>query len=80
MRVCPTRSLILPGVSHSVKGTVLDQIEYNIENTAVQVEQGNKHLAKAVAHKQRGLKFKLILISVGLSVLLFIIFVAILSR
>ena len=66
--------------SDSVKGTVLDQIEYNIENTAVQVEQGNKHLAKAVAHKQRGLKFKLILISVCLSVLLFIIFVAILSR
>ncbi|CAF1504566.1 unnamed protein product [Adineta ricciae] len=41
----------------SNQGTILDQIEYNIENTVVQLEQGNKHLAKAVEHKRRGLKF-----------------------
>lgn len=63
-----------------IQGTILDQIEYNIENTVVQLEQGNKHLAKAVEHKQRGLKFKLILIGVGLSVLLFIILVGFISR
>ena len=62
------------------KGTILDQIEYNIENTVVQIEQGNKHLTKAVEHKQRGLKFKLILIGVPLFVLLFIILVAFMSR
>ncbi|CAF1002325.1 unnamed protein product [Adineta steineri] len=60
----------------SNQGTILDQIEYNIENTVVQLEQGNKHLTKAVQHKRRGLKFKLILIGVCLSVLFFIIFVA----
>jgi len=65
---------------YSFQGTILDQIEYNIENTAVQIEQGNKHLAKAVEHKKRGLKFKLIVIGVVLSVLLFIIFVGILTR
>ena len=64
----------------SLQGTILDQIEYNIENTVVQLEQGNKHLVKAVEHKRRGLKFKLILIAVVLSVLFFIIFVAVLSR
>ncbi|CAF3973634.1 unnamed protein product [Rotaria sordida] len=64
----------------SNQGTILDQIEYNIENTAVQIEQGNKHLTKAVEHKQRGLRFKLILIGVVVLVLLFIIFVGILSR
>jgi syntaxin 16 len=63
-----------------LKGTILDQIEYNIENTVVQIEQGNKHLTKAVEHKRRGLKFKLILIGVGLSVILFIIFVGVISR
>jgi syntaxin 16 len=62
------------------QGTILDQIEYNIEKTVVQLEQGNKHLAKAVEHKQRGLKFKLILIAVGLSVLLFIFLVAFITR
>ncbi|CAF0998251.1 unnamed protein product [Adineta steineri] len=64
----------------SNQGTILDQIEYNIENTVVQLEQGNKHLAKAVQHKRRGLKFKLILIGVCLSVLFFIIFVASITR
>jgi len=64
----------------SNQGTILDQIEYNIENTVVQLEQGNKHLAKAVEHKQRGLKFKLILFGICLSVLLFIILIGVISR
>jgi syntaxin 16 len=64
----------------SNQGTILDQIEYNIETTVVQLEQGNKHLAKAVEHKQRGLKFKLIILGVCLSVLFFIIFVGVITR
>lgn len=64
----------------SNQGTMLDQIEYNIENTSVQIEQGNKHLAKAVEHKRRGLKFKLIILGVCLSVLFFIIFVSLITR
>ncbi|CAF4585900.1 unnamed protein product, partial [Rotaria sp. Silwood1] len=64
----------------SNQGTILDQIEYNIENTAVQIEKGNKHLTKAVEHKQRGLKFKLILIGVVVLVVLFIILVGVVSR
>ncbi len=63
-----------------IQGTILDQIEYNIETTVVQLEQGNKHLAKAVEHKQRGLKFKLIILGVCLSVLFFIIFVGVITR
>ncbi|CAF3985426.1 unnamed protein product [Rotaria sp. Silwood2] len=64
----------------STQGTILDQIEYNIENTVVQIEKGNKHLVKAVEHKQRGLKFKLILISVVVFVVLFIVLVGVISR
>ena len=62
------------------QGTVLDQIEYNIENTVVQIEQGNKHLVEAVKHKNRSLKFKLILVVAGLSVLLFIILIGAIAR
>lgn len=64
----------------SNQGTILDQIEYNIENTAVQIEQGNKHLVKAVEHKRRGLKFKLIVLAVCLSVLFFIVFISLITR
>ncbi|CAF0756072.1 unnamed protein product [Didymodactylos carnosus] len=62
------------------QGTILDQIDYNIENAVIQVEQGKQHLQKAVEHKKRGLKFKLILIGIGVSILLFIIFITVISR
>lgn len=64
----------------SNQGTILDQIEYNIENTVVQIEKGNKHLEKAVEYKRRGLKFKMILIGIVLSVILFIFLVAFIFR
>ncbi|CAF1462744.1 unnamed protein product [Adineta steineri] len=61
----------------SSQGTYIDQIEYNIEETVVQLEQGNQHLVKAVEHQNRLLKWKLIFIGIGVAVLLFIILMSI---
>ena len=67
-------------VDFLLQGTILDQIEYNIEHTVVQLEQGNKHLVKAVEHKRRGLKCKLILIGTVVSVLLIILLVGMMKN
>ncbi|CAF3842158.1 unnamed protein product, partial [Adineta steineri] len=61
----------------SSQGTYIDQIECNIEETVVQLEQGNQHLVKAVEHQNRLLKWKLIFIGIGVAVLLFIILMSI---
>lgn len=47
------------------QGTVMDRIDYNIEQTQYQVREGCQQLKKAEAYKQSSRKMYFILIMVG---------------
>jgi syntaxin 16 len=47
------------------QGTVLDRIDYNIEQTQVQVQEGCQQLKKAESYKKSNRKLYCILILVG---------------
>lgn len=44
------------------QGTVLDRIDYNVEQTQVQVQEGYRHLKKADAYQRANRKLYCILI------------------
>ncbi|XP_014217438.1 syntaxin-16 [Copidosoma floridanum] len=56
------------------QGTVLDRIDYNIEQTEVQVHQGCQQLKKAETYKQKNRKIYCVLIAVGSFMLLIFLY------
>jgi len=59
-----------------LQGTVLDRIDYNIEQTSVHVEEGHKQLVKAEGYQKKNRKMLVILILAGVVVILIIILLA----
>lgn len=62
----------------SDQGTVLDRIDYNIEQSQVQVHEGCQQLKQAETYKRKSRKIYCILILVG-SIMSFIFFYALFS-
>ena len=59
----------------SFQGTVLDNIDYNIEQTSVRVEKGLQQLKKAEKYQKKNRKMMVILVLFGLIMLLLIILI-----
>lgn len=57
------------------QGELVDHIEANVETAAIQVEQGNKQLVKAVKHKKCSRKLTVCIVCVLITVLVIIIIV-----
>lgn len=57
------------------QGTVLDRIDYNIENTRVELKQANQELTRATHYQKRTQKCKIILLLSLVVLLLFVIVV-----
>lgn len=57
------------------QGTVLDRIDYNIEQTSIQVQQGFKQLQKADAYHRKNRKMCAIIILAAVTILLFFILI-----
>ncbi len=58
------------------QGTILDQIDYNVEETATRVEKGLGHLQKAEKHQKKNKKMMIILILFAVTIVLVIILIA----
>lgn len=61
------------------QGTVLDRIDYNIENTQVQVFEGFKQLQKADAYQRKNRKMCAIVTLAAVTILLFFILIIVKS-
>lgn len=61
------------------QGTVLDRIDYNIENTQVQVFEGFKQLQKADAYQRKNRKMCAIVTLAAVSMLLCLILIIVKS-
>ncbi|XP_067929205.1 syntaxin-16-like [Watersipora subatra] len=61
------------------QGTVLDRIDYNIEHTAVSVEEGHKQLVQAEKYQKKNRKMIVILVLAGICVILIIVLIAVKS-
>ncbi|KAG8224620.1 hypothetical protein J437_LFUL005788 [Ladona fulva] len=61
------------------QGTILDRIDYNVEQCQVSVHEGLKQLQKAANYKKRDRKMMCILILASLTMLLFIILIIVKS-
>lgn len=61
------------------QGTVLDRIDYNIEQTQSRVHQGLIHLQKAEGHQKKNRKMMCITVLVATIIVLIIILVAVKS-
>ena len=61
------------------QGTILDRIDYNIEQTSTRVDQGLKHLQKAEKYQKKNRKMMLIVILFVITILLVIILIAVKS-
>ncbi|KAF7270574.1 syntaxin 16 isoform X1 [Rhynchophorus ferrugineus] len=72
---------IFKDLSHMVaeQGTVLDRIDYNIEQTSIQVYEGFKQLQKADAYQRKNRKMCAIVILASVTILLFFILIIVKS-
>lgn len=61
------------------QGTILDRIDYNIEQTHVQVQEGYKQLQKADAYQRKNRKMCAIIVLASVTILLFFILVIVKS-
>ncbi|VEN41653.1 unnamed protein product [Callosobruchus maculatus] len=61
------------------QGTVLDRIDYNIEQSAIQVHEGFKQLQKADAYQRKNRKMCAIIVLAATTILLFFILVIVKS-
>lgn len=61
------------------QGTVLDRIDYNIEQTHVQVQEGFKQLQKADAYQRKNRKMCAIIVLAAVTILLFFILIVVKS-
>lgn len=57
------------------QGTILDRIDYNIEQTQVQVQEGYKQLKKADSYQRANKKLYCIVILAGAIILVSLLFV-----
>ena len=57
----------------SFQGTIVDRIDYNIENTSIQVEEGVEQLKKAARYQKKDRKMYCIVILAVIDVILFCI-------
>ena len=62
-----------------LQGTVLDRIDYNIEQTATRVESGLKHLQKAEKYQKKNRKMFCIVILFVVLIIMTVILIAIKS-
>ena len=62
-----------------LQGTVLDRIDYNIEQTATRVETGLQHLQKAEKYQKKNRKMFCIVILFVVLIVMIIILIAIKS-
>jgi len=58
------------------QAAMVDRIDYNVENTHVKVEEGNKHLAKASSYQARNRRCIFLVACVILTILLIVLLVA----
>ena len=58
---------------YSFQGTIVDRIDYNIENTSIQVEEGVEQLKKAARYQKKDRKMYCIVILAVIDVILFCI-------
>lgn len=61
------------------QGTVLDRIDYNIEQTQIKVHDGLIHLEKAERHQKKNRKMMCIVILASTIIVLIIILIAVKS-
>ncbi|KAL0275898.1 UNVERIFIED_CONTAM: hypothetical protein PYX00_003618 [Menopon gallinae] len=59
----------------TTQGTVLDRIDYNIENTSIQVHQGFQQLQRAESYQKKNRKMKCIVCLAVVTILMFILLV-----
>jgi syntaxin 16 len=59
-----------------LQGTLLDRIDYNIEQTGTRVEQGLKHLQKAEKHQKKNRKMLVIVVLFVIIIIMVILLVA----
>ena len=62
-----------------LQGTILDRIDYNIEQTGTRVEEGLKHLQKAEKYQKKNRKMLVILVLFVIVIILVIILIAVKS-
>jgi syntaxin 16 len=60
----------------SEQAAMVDRIDYNVENTHVKVEEGNKHLQKAANYQKRNRKCVFLVACVVLTILLIVLLLA----
>lgn len=61
------------------QGTILDRIDYNIEKTHVQVQEGFKQLQKADAYQRKNRKMCVIIVLAAVTIVLFFVLVVVKS-
>lgn len=59
------------------QGTILDRIDYNVENASVQVDKGLQQLQKAEKYQKKNRKMLCIVILAAVIILLLIILIAV---
>lgn len=64
---------------HYLQGTILDRIDYNIDNAATHTEKGLVQLQKAEKYQKKNRKMMFILILAAVIIILLIIFIAVKS-
>lgn len=62
------------------QGTVLDRIDYNVEQSCVKTEDGLKQLHKAEQHQKKNRKMLVILVLVVIIVVLIVVLIGVKSR
>lgn len=59
-----------------LQGTILDRIDYNIEQTATRVDQGLKQLQKAEKYQKKNRKMMIIVILFVIVIVLIVVLIA----